>query len=553
MHQFRRFAGLILLPVLFANIVGCSLPFKNLPGMLTITPSATDLTASTATDYPTFTPLPSLTQVSATTEPSVTATETTLPTETAVPTETPTAGPSNTPIPTLTSLPLPTDAVVQELPTEPSVPAYAAVERTRYLITVSMDYDHHFANISEDVYFTNNTGYPLDSLVFGVNANLWQNVFTLGSVTTNGQAPAYISLNGQWLTVGLLQTLQPGETTKVGIAYTLSLPYSSAKVENFGYTARQTNLIDWYPFIPPFKNGNWQLPAPYGFGENLVYEKADFYIDLSFADPSGQPVVAASTQAVSNNGVMHYEFPNARNFSFSFSHDFEYSFANIGGVQINNYYFPEDAAAAAKVLEVTAASIDVFSNIIGPYPHTQMTAVETELNDGLETDGLYFLSSSFYKQYTGSIQNNLSVIAIHETAHQWWYGGVASDQANEPWLDEALATYSEYMYFDTKHPELLQWWWNFRVYSHNPSGWVDSSIYSFGYFSDYVNAVYFDGAEFLHNVNKRIGRQAFYQFIATYYANYNGRIATTQDFFSILGQVTNMNIDDIKAKYFSSY
>ena len=35
------------------------------------------------------------------------------------------------------------------------------------------------------------------------------------------------------------------------------------------------------------------------------------------------------------------------------------------------------------------------------------------------------------------------VVAVHETAHQWFYAMVGDSQARHPWLDEAFATYAE--------------------------------------------------------------------------------------------------------------
>ena len=36
---------------------------------------------------------------------------------------------------------------------------------------------------------------------------------------------------------------------------------------------------------------------------------------------------------------------------------------------------------------------------------------------------------------------------VHETAHQWWYSLVGNDQTRWPFLDEALAGFSEYVYY----------------------------------------------------------------------------------------------------------
>ena len=34
-------------------------------------------------------------------------------------------------------------------------------------------------------------------------------------------------------------------------------------------------------------------------------------------------------------------------------------------------------------------------------------------------------------------------VVTHELAHEWWYALIGDDQARDPWLDEAFASYSE--------------------------------------------------------------------------------------------------------------
>jgi aminopeptidase N len=226
------------------------------------------------------------------------------------------------------------------------------------------------------------------------------------------------------------------------------------------------------------------------------------------------------------------------------------SSADANGVAIYNYYFPEDANAAAMALEMTRMAVNTYSAAFGPYPHTSLTVVETDLNDGLETDGLYFLSRNFYREYAGGVQNNLSVIAVHETAHQWWYGAVASNQATEPWLDEALSTYSEHVFFETNYPGLVNWWWNFRVNSKNPYGAVDMRLYDSPNFHAYVMGVYFQGANFFDALRLRIGDEAFFAFMKDYYTRQRGQISTANDFFAILDLHTPVDYSDLLTVYF---
>ena len=491
--------------------------------------------------------------------------ETSDPTQTSSVTEVPTA--TDTPAATVTPQPTNTSEPTQDInqtqtsldPTQPPeltntapapFPLPALVDKPSYNLSALMDYAGHTVSVNETVIYPNRTSNPLPGIAFAVNPNLWAGVFSLRSVTVNGLNISNYNLAGQWLTVNLDSALQPGQAIGIGINYQLTLPYSSAKFENFGYTARQTNLIDWYPFVPPNLGGQWILPNPFVYGENLVYDKADFRVSLTFADPANAPMVAASAPSRLENGALVFVLPNARNFTLSASPEYLLSTADANGVTIYNYYFASNANAAAMVLELTRLSVITYSSEFGPYPHAALSVCETDLNDGLETDGLYFLASSFYQSFDGSVRNNLSTIAVHETAHQWWYGAVANNQAVEPWLDEAMATYSEHVFYEDNYPDLLTWWWNFRVDSHAPSGWVDSTVYETSNFRAYVNAVYFNGARFLQALRDRIGDQVFFAFIRDYYARNNGRIATANDFFAILDLHTNIDTSDLVRAYF---
>ena len=469
----------------------------------------------------------------------------------------------DTPIVSVTPSPNPTLVIVESvtpfatevptiLPVDTSTPLPHPdmVDLPTYSMSVLMDYPGHVVTVNETIIYPNISPDQLASIALAVNPNLWSGVFSLQTLEVNGQTANNYNLGGQWLTVSLDTPLLPGNAIKIGITYQLTLPFSSAKFENFGYTSRQTNLIDWYPYVPPYQNGQWVLPDPYMYGENLVYDKANFQVTLTFSEPANAPVVAASSTAINDNGSLVYNLSNARNFTISASPDYLISTADANGVTIFNYYFPSNSNAAAMVLELTRMSVNTYSTEFGPYPHNSLTVCETDLNDGLETDGLYFLASSFYQSFDGSVKNSLSTIAIHETAHQWWYGAVGNNQAVEPWLDEALATYSEHVFYEDNYPDLINWWWNFRVDSHAPSGWVDSRVYDTGSFRAYVNAVYFNGAHFLQALRDRIGDQAYFDFLRDYYTRNNGRIASSYDFFAILDLHSSTDISDIISTYF---
>jgi aminopeptidase N len=178
--------------------------------------------------------------------------------------------------------------------------------------------------------------------------------------------------------------------------------------------------------------------------------------------------------------------------------------------------------------------------------------VEADFLDGMEYDGLYFLSNGFYNLYQGTPGEYLVAIAAHETAHQWFYALVGNDQALEPWLDEALCTYSERLYYEHYFPEALDWWWTYRVRYYHPSGWVDGSIYTPQGYRAYRDAVYLHGAEFLEELRSLVGEPAFFAWLQHYVTQYAYQIASANDLFSVLYQQTSTDIIPLLSEYFQA-
>ena len=201
------------------------------------------------------------------------------------------------------------------------------------------------------------------------------------------------------------------------------------------------------------------------------------------------------------------------------------------GQIVTSVYLPEHAAAGEAALKAATAALNIFSDRYGAYPQPAYTQIEGDFYDGMEYSGLTFVGRSYYEAYDGTSQNLLTIISAHEAAHQWWHTLVGNDQAAEPWLDEALATYSELVFVEAEHPADVTWWWVYRVYAWVPAGPVDGSIYEYLNFRSYVDGVYLRGAEMLHAMRQALGDERFFGFLRTYAAAHAGGVATGADFW----------------------
>lgn len=446
----------------------------------------------------------------------------------------------------------------------------------RYTLRAELEYSRHFLRVEQTISLVNPSTQPLEEILLVVEPNRYPATFSLKNLIVGGEE---LSERAQWVEVNQLRlplpaTWQPDEKLEVKLTYELNLPSpqpaQGARPVPFGWTAQQTNLVDWYPLIPPYRQGSgWLAHRPGYFGEHVVSEVADYEVSIRIRDPltvrttasanplgepsAGQLTLAASSPAQERDGVFHFSLPKGRSFVWSVSHLYSVTSVQVGEVTLYSYAFPAHRLAGEAALNTAAQALELFQRLFGDYPRLTLSVVEADFLDGMEYDGLVFLSKGFYNLYQGSPAEYLVAIAAHEVAHQWWYALVGNDQALEPWLDEALCTYSERIYYENLAPEALPWWWTYRIDFYQPSGWINGSIYDYtalpNAYEAYRNAVYLNGAKFLEEVRQTVGDDAFFAFLRRYADTYRHRIATGEEFLGMLRAVSSQDLDPVLKKY----
>jgi aminopeptidase N len=169
----------------------------------------------------------------------------------------------------------------------------------------------------------------------------------------------------------------------------------------------------------------------------------------------------------------------------------------------------------------------------------------------MEFTGLTFLGSPFYAEYDGTSRTPLIPLTAHEVAHQWFYGLVGNDQVTEPWLDEAPAEYSAFLYYERFLPDDAEWWWFYAVDQWVPTGKVDSHLYLFRNDSrPYYDAVYRRGAQFMRDLRETMGDAAFFGFLGEYQRRYAYQMASSREFFALVQEFTTADLVPLQEEYF---
>ena len=466
--------------------------------------------------------------------------------------QTPTSTPWVAPTPTIGITPLPT------MPQVDTIPSTRPINKVSYDIKAKMNYDAKSLIVDEVIHFSNGTGMTLPDIQFVVLPNAVAGTFELIQISLNGQIYEKYELVGQSLLIKGLQ-LSDGDGLEIAIRFKLSLPLATQGDPNvirptiFGVSDKQVNITDWYPMVVPYTQNGWLLHDPGYFGEHLVYPAADMTLDLTFTDAANLPTIAASSLMFGPEGSHEYKLTNSRDFVLSMGRQMRVRSGSIRGITVNSHYYDPYETAGEAVLQTTLNAVDLFTHLFGPLQEREsISAVQGDFDDGMEFDGLYYLSNSFYNLYDGKPNQYLILVAAHETCHQWWFGQVANDQAVSPWLDESLSTYCEQLYYENFHPELVDWWWMTRVNFYEPSGYIDGPVTTYSGFEPYTNATYRRGAKFLHELRGLIGDEAFFGTLKQYADELRFQIAEPADFFRILRQNTDADLAGLLAEYFQN-
>lgn len=416
----------------------------------------------------------------------------------------------------------------------------------RHRVVADVDYRRHQARVQQRILYTNQTDTELSQIVLNVGPRFWPDAFFLVEVTS-GDTELVHTLDERRLVVELIQPLDPACEVRIDLVFDLTIPLIGADgfaiKGYFGYTHRQLNLGHWLPTVAVYNDGVWITRDAALIGEHEVLDEADWDVTLNVTGSDASLLVAGpGTMIRLNETSWHFIHRRSREFSLSLSDAYTLMTAITDDGAVVELYTFEDALvavngtsanAAAHALESAAQSLDMFADLFGPYPYERLVVVQGDFPDGMEFSGLVFVGGAWFTRFTGDAASYLTLITVHEVAHQWWYGRVGNDPALTPWLDEAMATYSEYVYLEEFYPHLRDWWWQFRVNNYSPVGYVDSTVYEFGTIREYINAVYLRGVRMLHDLRSDLGTEAFFELLYGYAQAGDGLIATPALFWSL--------------------
>lgn len=337
--------------------------------------------------------------------------------------------------------------------------------RNRSALTVKSVYLHLYLNAhrNEDSTFYTEERNGGESFRSGLDAGPEKYGYTaLRSVRQGGRAVPwrYVQPDGGPATdrtvvrFDLPEPVAPGASTTLDIAFFDQLPRVTVRT---GYFDTFHLVAQWFPKI-----GVLELPGERGattvrWNVHEYHAESEYYADFGHYDvrltvPKGYTVGATGQlqgKPVERNGQVTHHYVQGDVHDFAWTADSRTApplrATWRGGphpVEVTVLFPPEYRSNAQPVLQAALDSLDYFTRTLGPYPYRTVTAVIPPYN-GREASGMeyptFFTADSVDDPARDTLGGMaLDFVTIHEFGHGYFQGILASNEFEEPMLDEGL-------------------------------------------------------------------------------------------------------------------
>ncbi|MDF1512331.1 MAG: M1 family metallopeptidase [Anaerolineae bacterium] len=424
-----------------------------------------------------------------------------------------------------------------------------------YTIDILLNARDRFMQVEQYVVFVNHTNDVWEKVVFSVPPAHMNGVFLLQDVeiiTRERTRLADTDMQNTMLHVLLPESLKPGELLGIRLTFVVRIPSIAPSTwlpeGNLGAGDLVIQAGDWHPTLVPYVEGTgWHTWEYYAVGDPTVYPAASFDVHIS-ADPD--LIIAGPGEVVQPGPVRFYQLQQARSFAFTASYDYQVIEASVDGIPVRSFYVHPYAEGGQAVMDTVQMALPFLSTLFGPYPVPDLVIAQNAYYGSMEYSGFISMSDYAYKTYQKAPADLLVNLSVHELAHQWWYSAVGNDQVYEPWLDESFAKYSELLFYERYYPDVVPWWWENHIDRYNPGGPVNTPIYSYQNTADYIHQVYSQGARFLDDLRADMGDAQFFAFVKAYQEYGQGRIVSSEDFFTVLSAYSAGDLVRIVDQYF---
>ncbi|MBC7848976.1 MAG: M1 family metallopeptidase [Chitinophagaceae bacterium] len=392
--------------------------------------------------------------------------------------------------------------------------------------------------------------------------------------------PLYIDL----VKVMLDAPLAPGKDVEITTPFHVKLP---ANFSRSGHTGQSYQATQWYPKPAVYDKTGWH-PMPYlelgeFYGEfgtyNVQITVPENYVVAATGDLQNEneknwlrqkgtpppPPVKVKTfgapkkktpvtkydgeiKSSAQTKTLRYIQNNVHDFAWFADKYFGVLYDTIkltSGRTVDAYSFYSHGQSEmwSKSMQMIKDAVHFRSALIGEYPYNTISAVQAKIGveGGMEYPTITSISAM-------PDLKTLDIVLQHEIGHNWFYGILASNERDHPWLDEGVNSYYDERY--------KQWKYHGKDWQESTGPFIakrlpdDENLLAINMLAtlkkdqpvitssqdftgiNYALVAYSKTANLLKKLEDSIGREKFDAIMQNYYSQWKFRHPQPADFFA---------------------
>ncbi len=371
-------------------------------------------------------------------------------------------------------------------------------------------------------------------------------------LTVNGNETDF-DIDGTIMLVKLSEPILPGQMVRIYMDWEAQVPIQIRRSGRNNREGIDYTMTQWYPKLAEYDKNGWH-PNPY-IGREFYGVWGSF--DVTIRIDSSYTV--AGTGTVLNPGEVghgygpsktgtgklswHFKADNVHDFAWAADPDYRHDTIRVDDRLLLHFFYQTDTLAT-QWREVQPEIVKVFkimNHRFGRYPYSDFSVIQG--GDG----GMEYPMCTMVLGH-GKKWGKIGLIA-HESIHNWYYGVLANNEFQYPWMDEGMTTFAEEVVMDSlRHKQgqgflsreyenyLYMALSEFEEPMSTPADLYDyNTVYS-------INA-YSKGAITLNMLRYIMGEEVFYRAMKRYFEEWKFKHPAPDDFFRIMEKTSGIELD----------
>ncbi len=252
------------------------------------------------------------------------------------------------------------------------------------------------------------------------------------------------------LRVPLHEPVDSSGTVFVEFTWEARIPKSVVRT---GYNKDFYFFAQWFPKLGVYEPAGTRFATEDSWNCHQYHALGEYYADFGTYDVSltvpNDFILGASGTCVKkeSNGTettWTYHVEDVIDFAWTASPHFTTQKEKWKDVEITLLTYPEHSHFEERYFRAAQQALSFMDTVLGKYPYQSLTIVDPPIH-GIFTGGMEYptLITSLSSCFLPRGLNIIETLVTHEFIHQYFMQMVATNEQEEPWLDEGLTTYYE--------------------------------------------------------------------------------------------------------------